>query len=184
MKKQPVLLGIDAGTSGLKVCAFSLNGFLVQKEQASIAIISKTPGFTEVDVNHYWTLVRHAVKKIATNSRISIIGIGLSTTCPMVITMDDDFSPLGNGIAFLDNRAVAEAEQYLAKFPSPEAYSTFVGNRCSVSTCSSSTMSWIRNHEPKRWQATKLIGMLNSFIAAKLTGRSAIDTTQASYSGI
>ena len=45
-------------------------------------------------------------------------------------------------------------------------------------------MRWIRKHEPERWKSTVHIGMLNSFLAAQLTGSAAIDTTQASYSGI
>jgi xylulokinase len=98
--------------------------------------------------------------------------------------MDKDFSPIGNGITYLDNRAAGKAEQYLATFPSPEAYAQLVGNRCSVSTCSASTMMWIRDNEPRRWARTAHIGMLNSFLAAQLTGNATIDTTQASYSGI
>ncbi|WP_319558999.1 FGGY family carbohydrate kinase [Marispirochaeta sp.] len=184
MRRKPVLLGIDAGTSGVKVCAFTPDGKMVQKEQANISVISRQPGFAELDVTLYWELVQQTVRSITSNPEISVIGIGLSTTCPTTITMDDDFNPIGNGIVYLDNRAADEARNYELNFESPEAYATLVGNRCSVSTCSASTMMWIRDHEPERWRNAKHIGMLNSFLAAKLTGDSAIDTTQASYSGI
>ena len=184
MNRQPVLLGIDAGTSGVKVCAFTLDGTLVQKEQECISIISERPGFAELDVALYWQLVKKAVLSITAKHIWSVQGVGLSTTCPTIVTMDKDFKVVGHGITYLDNRAADKAEQYLATFPSPEAYTEFVGNRCSVSTCSSSTMMWIRDNEPQRWEKTAHIGMLNSFLAAQLTGKSAIDTTQASYSGI
>ncbi|HCS35247.1 MAG TPA: hypothetical protein DIW48_00810 [Sphaerochaeta sp.] len=184
MKQQPVLLGIDAGTSGVKVCAFTPDGALIQKEQSCISIVSDKPGYAEIDVLHYWTLIQDCVKRITTNPAITVIGIGLSTTCPTIVMMDSDYNPLGKGITYLDNRAANEAQDYASSFASTEAYENLVGNRCSVSTCSASTMMWIRNHEIERWRKTSHIGMLNSFIAAKLTGISAIDTTQASYSGI
>lgn len=184
MNRQPVLLGIDAGTSGVKVCAFTLDGALIQKEQECISIISEQPGFAEIDVALYWQLVKKAVIAITGKNTWSVQGIGLSTTCPTIVTMDTDFNPVGHGITYLDNRAAGKAEQYLATFSSPESYAQLVGNRCSVSTCSSSTMTWIRDNDPQRWENTAHIGMLNSFLAAQLTGNSAVDTTQASYSGI
>ena len=182
--KQPVLLGIDVGTSGVKVCAFSLQGALLHKEVSSISVISQKPGHAEIDVQHYWELVQQTVQRITCRPTVTVVGIGLSTTCPTIVCMDGDYNSLGNGIIYLDNRAAAEARVYGASFGDPHVYESYVGNRCSVSTCSASTMMWIRDHEPERWHKTKHFGMLNSFLAAKLTGESAMDTTQASYSGI
>jgi xylulokinase len=184
MRRQGVLLGIDAGTSGVKVCAFTPDGTLLHKEKASISVNAPQLGYVELDVENYWTLVKEAVRKITENSSYSVLGIGLSTTCPTVITMDKDFNAIGYGITYLDNRAAGEAQDYLARFPSMQVYESTIGNRCSVSTCSVSSMKWIQDNEPDRWNSTAYIGMLNSFFAAKLTGTSAIDQTQASYSGI
>ncbi|MBN2860123.1 MAG: hypothetical protein JXK93_07675 [Sphaerochaetaceae bacterium] len=184
MKELTALLGVDAGTSGVKVCAFTLDGALIRKEEEKVSIISERPGYAELDVMQYWLMVRNAISRITAKDPLDIVGIGLSTTCPTVITMDQEYHPIGRGITYLDNRASAEAAEYLDIFSDQETYVRRIGNRCSVSTCSSSTMRWIRKNESDRWDATTHIGMLNSFLAAQLTGSAAIDTTQASYSGI
>ena len=184
MRGTAALLGIDAGTSGVKVCAFTLDGTLLYKEEEKVSIISEKPGYAELDVMQYWSLVRKAISRVTASQGLDIVGIGLSTTCPTIITMDEDFHPVGRGITYLDNRASDEAAAYLAIFSDQDSYVKEIGNRCSVSTCSSSTIRWIRRNEPDRWDATAHIGMLNSFLAAQLTGSAAIDTTQASYSGI
>ena len=182
--KKPVLLGIDAGTSSIKVCAFSLEGELLKRESASKNIVSRQKGQAELDLNRYWTSICRCIKSVLADGSLEIMGIGLATTCPTVVCMDEHFEPIGNGIAYLDNRATLQVSQYLEKFDDEQTYETLIGNRCSISTCSCATMAWIRDNEPERWQKTKHIGMLNSYLAAKLTGNSAIDVTQASYSGI
>lgn len=182
--RQPALLGIDAGTSSVKVCVFSPQGEFLHKENSPVPLVSRRVGEAELDVGRYWILVCDAVRRITARNQLAVLGIGLSTTCPTIVCMDEDYQPIGNGITYLDNRAMREASVYSARFANEAEYVSIVGNRCSVSTCSASTMMWIRDNQRERWDQTRHIGMLNSYLAAQLTGQAAVDTTQASYSGL
>ena len=44
-----VLLGIDAGTSAIKVCAFDVSGKLLAKAQRSVPVITPYPLWVEID---------------------------------------------------------------------------------------------------------------------------------------
>lgn len=183
--KQKVILGIDAGTSSVKVCAFSLDGKPIAKQSLPVSIDTSQKGRAEINPEDYWYAMRSAIKTLLQEGDYHVLSIGFSTTCPCITCMDDKYNSLGNSITYLDNRATKELALYLDNFDQNETtYFQRVGNRASISTCYSSSIAWIKNHEPERWKNTKYIGMLNSFLAAKLVGSSAIDTTQASYSGI
>ena len=108
MKELTALLGIDAGTSGVKVCAFTLDGSLIGKEEEKISIISERPGCAELDVMQCWVIVKQAINRITAKNSLDIVGIGLSTTCPTVVTMDEDYQPIGRGLTYLDNRSSEE----------------------------------------------------------------------------
>lgn len=184
MKKE-VLLGIDAGTSSVKVCAFSVDGKSIAKQSLPVSIDTSKRGRAEIDPEEHWRAMRSAMRALLEDGDYHVLGIGFSTTCPCITCMDDEYNSLGKSISYLDNRATGELASYLDNFDQNEdAYFKRVGNRASISTCFSSSIAWIKNHEPEQWKKTKKIGMLNSFLAAKLVGSSAVDTTQASYSGI
>ncbi|MFA5571218.1 MAG: FGGY family carbohydrate kinase [Sphaerochaetaceae bacterium] len=182
--KQKVILGIDAGTSSIKVSIFSLEGKPLGRKHSPVDIIIPTCGRAEVDVNFYFTTMISHIKELLKEDDYVVCGIGLATTCPTVVCLDENFNSIGNGILYLDNRSHTQLERYMSYFKDDIDYFSTIGNRCSHSTCSASTMKWIKEHEPERWSQTKYIGMLNSFLAGKLTGKSAIDITQASYSGV
>jgi xylulokinase len=184
MKKE-VLLGIDAGTSSVKVVAFTLTGTPVGRVSKKNTLLPSKNCCVELDPEEYSCLMFLAIKQLIEENNIDIIGIGFSSACPCITFMDEEYNAIGNSITYLDNRAGKELNQYLRHFSGDESkYFSRVGNRASISTSFSCSMKWVKNNEPDRWYKTKHIGMLNSFLAAKLTGCSAVDTTQASYSGI
>ena len=54
------LIGIDAGTSAVKVCAFDRKGRLLAKAQRNVPLITPYPLWAEIDVERYWELVSDA----------------------------------------------------------------------------------------------------------------------------
>jgi len=176
-----VLLGIDAGTSSIKVCAFSTDGKLLVKARRAVPVITPYPLWAEIDVEHYWELTVAAIREVTARCG-TILGIGLSSTCPTTIVLDDQFRALRPGIVYLDGRADELVRETTG--PDPVAYQSQTGNRASPSTCWVANLTWIRRNEPEVWQKVRHVGMLNSYLAFRLTGEFGIDPTQASYSGL
>ncbi|PWG61500.1 xylulokinase [Spiribacter halobius] len=178
-----VLLGIDAGTSAVKVCAFTAEGRLHAKAQRSVPLVTSHPRWAEIDLERYWELVVEALSEVA--ERVgAVAGIGMSTTCPTTVLLDESLEPVRLGITYLDNRASVMMRGLAERLGGEEAAFEAIGNRMSPSTCSAGTLRWVMEHEPQVWSRVRHIGFLNTFLAARLTGELATDPTQASYSGL
>ncbi|WP_052954905.1 xylulokinase [Microvirga vignae] len=176
-----VFLGVDAGTSGIKVCAFTREGRLVAKAHRTVPVITPYPLWAEIDPERYWVATADAIREVA--ARVpSIVSIGLATTCPTTILLDEDGQAVRPGILYLDGRAQARLDEVVG--PDSAAYMQQTGNRASTSTCWAANLTWIREHEPAGWARARRITMLNGFLARRLGGRDGIEPTQASYSGL
>ena len=176
------LLGIDAGTSAIKVCAFSRDGKLLAKAQRPVPVITPYPLWVEIDLERYWALTTEAIQEVCARIPVAIAGVGLSTTCPTTVFLDHENNPLRPGIVYLDGRADDLVHEITGS--DATAYQRHAGNRASPSTCWGANLLWLQRHEPDVWKRVKRVCMLNSFLAMRLTGQLGIDPTQASYSGL
>ncbi len=178
----PLLLGIDAGTSAIKVCAVTDDGRVLARAQRAVPVVTAQPAWAEIDLELYWSLCCEAIREIAVQHGPAIIGVGLATTCPTTILLDAQDRPLRPGIVFLDGRAQAFLDAVVG--PDPLATLTETGNRASPSTCWAANLAWVRRHEPQVWAQTTRVVTLNGFLSLRLAGVPVIDATQASYSGL
>lgn len=177
------LVGIDAGTSSVKVCAFEKDGTLLARASRPVPLLTPHPRWAELDLEAYWTAVEEALAEVRREAG-PVAGIGLATTCPTTILMDAEGRGLRPGITFLDNRAAADVAAIGEAAGGPERFFRHTGNRLSPSTCSAGNLRWLMREEPEIWRRAAQIGFLNSYLAGRLTGAVAADWTQASYSGL
>ncbi len=178
---ESVLLGIDAGTSAVKVCAVSRDGRILAKAQRPIPVVTLQPLWAEIDLDRYWGLVCEAIREVA--ARVpQIDAVGLATTCPTTIVLDEGNNPLRPGILYLDGRSDALLHEVVGA--DTVAYRQRTGNRASPSTCWAANLTWLQRHEPDTWHRVRRVVMLNGFLGLRLTGRAAFEPTQASYSGL
>lgn len=178
---EPVLLGIDAGTSAVKVCAVANDGRVLAKAQRPVPVVTAMPLWAEIDLEGYWGLVCEALREVT--GRVGhVAGVGLSTTCPTTIVLDADDRPLRGGIVYLDGRADALLRETIG--PDAVEYRERTGNRASSSTCWAANLTWLQRHEPELWQRVRRVVTLNGLLGLRLTGKTGIEPTQASYSGL
>lgn len=180
-------LGIDVGTSSVKVCAFTAKGELRVKAQRLTHLITPYPRWAEIDLDHLW---QATVEAIAETSRIvsdagdRIVAIGSSVACPTVVFLDRHHRPVRPAISYLDRRSDSIIRETAERFGGDENYATEVGNRPSSSVCWAATIAWVRQNEPELWEQVHYTGLLGSYLTLRLTGAFVTDLTQASYSGI
>lgn len=177
-----VLLGVDAGTSSVKVCAFSLEGAVLAKAQKPIQLITPQPAWGEIDVELYWQQVISAMKDVLSGFD-EVAGVGVSATCPTTIFLDGKYRPLRRGILYLDRRSDEIVRSFAAEHGGGINLFRQVGNHPFSSTCWLGNIAWVRQFEPEVWRKTRHVGLLSSLIVQRLTGGFILDWTQASYSG-
>lgn len=178
MKK--VYLGIDAGSSGVKVCAFSFQGDLLGKAYRETKIISKSSRHHEMDLKEYWAKTADAIKEL-TSQFDNIVSIGLSVACPTIVLLDKNNEPLCNAITYLDGRSEKFIQDTLGE--NRQHVMDLSSNSPSPSACWVGTVAWLQNQQPELMKKVHKIVLFNGFLATRLGGKAGIDPTQAAYSG-
>lgn len=177
------LVGIDAGSSNVKVCVFGQDGTLLSRASLPVRMETPEPRWVELDLDRYWEAVRAALAEALTGIG-PVAGVGFACTAPTTVLMDEGGRALRPGIPFLDNRAAGELAAVSEAVSGSEAFFAETGNRLSPSTASVATLRWLMRQEPEAWRRTEHVAFLNSYLAARLTGVVAADRTQASYTGL
>lgn len=181
---KPLLVGIDVGTSSIKICMFELSGKLIKKEFSDVVLLTPCQGCVEIELNDLVIKVKGLLKRVISGFENQVEAIGFSVTNPTLVLMDKELNPIRPGIPYLDNRCQKEVELAVKSLGGPDNYFNRVGNRPSPSTCTAALINYLKKNEPEVWAKTYKAGFLNTFLAAQFTGKVAADPTTASYSGI
>ncbi len=177
-----ILLGIDVGSSSVKVCAYDRNGTLRGKSSRPLEISHPRPSWAEMDATAIWREVTLAVREAAGAAPGKVVGIGVSSACPTTIFMDDNLNPLRPAVLYLDHRSMDIVNDFAGRSENADHFAV-AGNRPGSSTSWLANLVWLRENEPDVWKRVKCVTLLGGFLTARMTGTPVVDWTQASYSG-
>jgi xylulokinase len=174
---QAAVLGIDLGTSGVKVLAASRDGRVLGRAAAACQVRVPAAGRAETDPEDWWTATRNAVQAaLAEAGRVTVTGLAVAGQMHGVVLVDDRGAALRPAILWLDQRATAEAAGY-ADLPCD--YTAVLGNRPSPGMAGP-VLCWLAAHEPHTLRASWWALQPKDWLRLRLTGRAATDPTDAS----
>ena len=180
----PVVLGIDIGTTNSKAVACLADGTVIAQARRAHEVGRPAPGFAEHDADAVWwadtvALCRELVETVGVG-RIRALAV---TTCgPCLVPVDGAGDPLRPGILYgVDTRATDEIVR-LEDQIGPDAILQLSGMPL-TSQSVGPKLAWVARHEPEVARRTAAWRTATSFIVARLTGVAAIDHHQASYFG-
>lgn len=180
----PLLVGIDVGTSKIKICLFDSRGKLLRQVSEDSKILITTQGRVEMDLDHLISTIVFLLRQVTLGYETYVKSIGFSVTSPTLVLLDEKLNAIRPGILYLDNRSLEEVDSFVKDLGGADNYFRRVGNNPSPSTCTAALLNWFKKNEPEAWKRTYKIGYLNSFLAAQFAGEVAVDPTIASYSGL
>lgn len=184
--KKVYLLGVDIGTTRIKVGIFTTKGLLKGFAAASLKVMHPRINWSEVSLTNEWEKFLECLSIAIKRAKISsdeIESIGLSTLCPALIALDEKGDALRSGIIYSDQRSITQSE-WVYKNISMDKFFKITGNRVVPGTCSLTSILWIKENEPEIFRKTNIFGHANTFFIHKLTGKFAIDWTNASFTGL
>ena len=123
-----LLLGLDLGTSAVKVGLFDAEGNLLRRARRTYSVYTPHPGWAEQEPEEWWMATCDALRETlaeADNSRIA--AVGLSGQSPSQVLVAADGTPLGRAIVWSDRRATAEA-RWLSERVTPEQAEAWTGS--------------------------------------------------------
>ena len=168
-----LLLGIDVGTSSIKV---SIVDASTQQSIASAqypgvesAIKSLQPGWAEQSPDMWWEHVQQAIKKVANVSGVdlkSVVAIGIAYQMHGLVVVDKNKQVLRDAIIWCDSRAVPYGEEAFDSIGHETCLSNLLN---SPGNFTASKLAWVKKNEPELFDRIDKIMLPGDFIAMKLT---------------
>jgi xylulokinase len=188
------VLGIDLGTSGVKVLVTTPGGDVLGRASAGYPVSVPAPGRAEADPCDWWAATRRAVHAAlaeaggvgagsvgsglgwAGQRRLTVTGLAVVGQMHGVVLVDDRGAALRPAILWLDQRATAEVALYQEM---PCDYTAPLRNRPSPGMAGP-LLCWLAAHEPNTVRCSWWALQPKDWLRLRLTGQAATDPTDAS----
>ena len=166
-----LLMGIDVGTTGLKVVVADADGTLLAQCGEEYPTSYPQPNRAEQDPEQWWRACCAVVPRtlaLAGARADEIAGIGVSGQGIGVVAVDAAGDPLRPAMIWLDRRSDALCERLRATVDEDEI--TRVNGARIDSFYLAPKWLWVREHEPEVYRKTAAVLQSNGYIVQRLTG--------------
>lgn len=178
MKKY--LMGIDRGTTNVKVAVYDLDGTEIKVSNRSCEKVkSPQAGFAEQDMDQMWEDTSEAIRNIWDEiiTPESIAAVGLSGQGGGMFLIDQEGTPVRKGIVSMDSRVAVAAEEWRNKGEHQKFLELWeFGNP----TVPEALLYWLKVSEPENYKKIAWILQCKDWIRYKLTDKIYYETTDAS----
>jgi FGGY-family pentulose kinase len=172
-----LVIGIDAGTAGIRAGLFDLQGQPLGFADQSYSTLYPQPGWAEQHPADWWDALVLAVQGCLKTSGIDgqrVIGLAIDAPCDILLT-NQDGTPLTESLMWMDLRASAQA-QALTETRDPVL--RYCGGDVPTEWPVPKAL-WLQQHRPALWnQETYLVEQM-SWLTWRLTGEWAVPLNSA-----
>jgi xylulokinase len=170
-------LGIDIGTSAVKVLLLGLDGEVLAERAASYPTARPHSGWAEQVPQDWWQATRAAIAQVQTDvSGVTITAVGLTGQLNGFVLLDETDTPLGDAPIWLDTRATAETAEIEA------AHAALLRDRGVTRLSPIAVLPklvWLARHQPERLAAARSLLLVKDYITWKLTAEKTTDPSDA-----
>lgn len=175
-----LFLGIDIGTTGVKVLAIDEQGRVVAQAVREYPLHVPRSGWAEQDPEDWYQGTCEAVADILKKgiSAAQIKGVGLTGQMHGSVFLDNRGRVIREAIIWCDQRTAAECEQITATVGEKKLIE-LVSNPA-LAGFTASKILWLRNNEPGHYSRVAKVLLPKDYIGWRLTGVCATDVSDAS----
>lgn len=170
------MMGVDVGTTGIKVIIYDVNGHWIADEYKEYPLICKHPGWAEQDPNQWWDAFKDCVQRLINRVPVSpedIIAIGCTGQQPSPVLLDKEGNVLCNSLIWMDRRTTEECNWLQEKIGAAELYK-ITGLRPDPMYAIYKLL-WIKKNQNDVFKNAKAVLQPKDYINFKLTGKIASD---------
>ena len=183
MAAEPVLVGIDVGTTGVKAVAVSLSGEVVARAEIGYELQIPRPGWAEQDPEDWWRACEQALATLVgqleeLGGKEAIAGIGLSGQMHGLVCLDGDRKVIRPAILWNDQRTGEECAE-IERLIGLERLIELTGNRA-LPGFTAPKLLWLRRHEPDSYARIRHVLLPKDYVRLRLTSALATDAADAS----
>lgn len=162
-----VAVGIDIGTSSVKVVAMDEHGEVVASSRMPYPTSDRPGGIAEQDPDDYMTAATRALTELTVDLR-TVTSIGLAGHTPTAVLVDRDHRPTRPAMTWQDTRASLESEELAATFG--DATALFGTPLAWSPTALPAKLLWLHRNEPDVVSRTRWVLQPKDYVSLQLTG--------------
>lgn len=170
------MLGIDIGTTSVKVAAFTIDGTPVSAHTTRYPTSRPRPGWAEQDPMDWLRGCEAGIRAVVSCLPPGALwAIGLVGQVNTHVFTDDQLRPLAPAIVWQDQRCADIARELDARFTEEDKIRIWGAPVTLDASFVAARAEWFARTEPSQWAKTRWVMGPKDFVAAKLTGRVATD---------
>jgi xylulokinase len=171
-----LMLGIDVGTTAVKVAAFTMDGRPVRTQTTGYPISRPRPGWAEQDPLDWWRGCVTGIRDVLSGlSPGAVRSVGIVSQVNTHVFVDERLSPLSPAIIWQDQRCAEIARELDARFTTEDKIRIWGAPITLDASFVSARAAWFAREEPSNWARARWVLSPKDFVAARLTGRVATD---------
>ncbi len=179
-EREPVLLGLDVGTTNFKAVAFDLAGRPVAHSSTSTITHYPQPGWAYYDPDEVWEGIAGIISEVTASlgEEYRVAGVAACSMGEAAVPVDARGGWLYPAIAWFDNRTIEQAEWWQEHLGADRIFQ--MTGLSLQPIFGLNKIMWLRDHEPEAY--TQMVSWLNmaDYVAFKLSGAKATDYSLAS----
>lgn len=176
-----VSIGIDLGSSRVKLLALDEAGESLGVTMASYSTESRRAGYAEQNPDRWWDALRLAMSELLARPALrgaTVEALGMTGQMHGAVFLGADGAAVRPAVMWSDGRAEAETAEIERRI-SREELVGLTGNRSNVSFTAPKIL-WVAQHEPEVMARTRWIVQPKDALRARLTGTVGADVSDAS----
>ncbi|WP_407571829.1 xylulokinase [Deinococcus altitudinis] len=179
-----VTLGLDLGTSGVKVVALARDGQTLAQTTHAYPLLTPQPGWTEQRPEDWAAATVAALREVAGQLQAAghtPLALGLGGQMHGAVFLGAQGEPLRPAPLWNDQRTAAAVEEIEAKVPRHDLIAR-TGNRA-VTGFQLPKLLWLRQAEPETFARTRQVLLPKDYLGYLLTGQMHTEASDASGVG-
>lgn len=178
------LIGIDVGTSGVKVLVLAENGRMLASAVEEYPLYTPYPGWTEQDPEDWWQGTIKALQRVLPScAEMEIAAVGMSGQMHGMVALDHEMQVIRRAILWNDQRTVSQCQMLTDLAGGPSGLLDMTNNQM-LTGYTGGKILWLMQNEPVHYARTRLILNPKDYIRYRLTGVAVTEVSDASGTGL
>lgn len=164
---EEVVLGVDLGTSSVKIIVVNTKGEIVASVSHELELIQEQSGYNEQDPIKWYEAICSSMKTMIHSGKLNnceVKGMSFSGQMHGLVLLDEHLKPLRNAILWNDTRNSEQCEKLKNMFGE-----RLNGNPI-LEGFTLPKILWVQQHEPDVWDKVKYFMLPKDYVRFRLTG--------------
>ena len=173
-------IGVDLGSTNLKVALYDENLTYIAQKSASVDYIRQGE-FIEFDAETYFESLETLLASLTADHPGQVKQIAFTGQAESLICLGADGKPVHNAISWMDERSDEECKLLEQKFSAEECH-RITGQQAVLPTWPATKILWLKRNKPEVFEKVSTYMLLKDYIVYCLTGRKLADMSIATFS--